>query len=89
LRLLEQNAGFSEEEAQIQALVAEPVGAAYEQAIRILGERLFAIDGSTTLMRYAAELLMDMDPARLAARANIVDQAWTGVGQDQDRWVAW
>lgn len=89
LRLLGRTARVSEGEARISALLSDPVGAAYRQAVRDLGEYLFAMDGSTTLMRYASELLLDMIPAEMATRANLLDQAWAGVGQGQDRWIAY
>ena len=89
LRLLGRTSSVSEHEARISALLSDPVGAAYRQAIRDLGEYLFAMDGSTTLMRYASELLLDMVPAEFATRANLLDQAWNGVGQGRDRWVAY
>jgi hypothetical protein len=89
LRLLDKAASVTEAEARISALVADPVGTAYEEAMRELGEYLFAMDGTTTLMRYASELLLDMVPADFAARANLIDQAWNGVGQGTDRWVAY
>lgn len=89
LRLLGRTSSVSEGEARISALLSDPVGAAYRQGIRELGEYLFAMDGSTTLMRYASELLLDMVPAEFAVRANLLDQAWNGVGQGRDRWVAY
>lgn len=89
LRLLGRTSSVSEDEARISALLSDPVGAAFRQALRDLGEYLFAMDGSTTLMRYASELLLDMIPAEFAARANLLDQAWNGVGQGRDRWVAY
>ncbi|MDX7949613.1 hypothetical protein P7D22_00280 [Lichenihabitans sp. Uapishka_5] len=89
LRLLGRTTNVSTAEARLGALLSDPLGAAFRQAIRDLGAALFAMDGTTTLMRYASELLLDMAPAEFAARANLLDQAWHGLGQAQDLWIGY
>lgn len=89
LRLLGRTDRVSEDDARMSDLLSDPVGGAYRHALRDLGVYLFTMDGSTTLMRYASELLLDMVPAEMALRASLLDQAWNGIGQGRDRWVAY
>ena len=73
-------------EAQVSALLADPVGAALRLGIWRLGVHLFDAIGSTDGMHEVLDRVAEMDPARGGQRATIIDHAWNGIGAGADRW---
>ena len=71
---------------EIADLKRRPLRAAYRQAIRRIGQHVYGITGSTDGMRDVLERVAAMDPKREGYRATIMDHAWDGIGEGEDRW---
>lgn len=83
---LEAAARMTRLERDVADLKRRPLRAAYRQAIRRLGQHVFDTVGSVGGMRDVLERVAEMDPSRDAYRANIMDHAWDGVGEGEQRW---
>lgn len=69
----------SEPARRADALIANPVGDAARQAVRMLGKRLDELGGHE-LMGKVCERVADLDPANWGRRVNIMDHRWDGIG---------
>ncbi len=76
----------SREDAEVNEILDDPVGAACRHSIRRLGEHLYEIARDTDTMSDVLERVADRDPSRYSLRATIIDKAWNGIGAGQDRW---
>ena len=66
-------------------LVENPTGAAIRQAINVLGQRLYKIS-SLEVMKSVCDRVADRDPNHSSWRVDVIDKAWEGVGEGEDRW---
>ena len=73
----------------LEDIIDDPVrmGAA-RATVRSWGSDLFNVLGTKDGMVEIAEEVADLDPPHWGYRINIIDKAWDGVGQDDDRWWA-
>jgi hypothetical protein len=76
----------SREDAEINEILDDPVGAACRHSIRRLGEHLYELARDTDIMSDVLERVADRDPSRYSLRATIIDKSWNGIGAGQDRW---
>jgi hypothetical protein len=67
-------------------LIRDPIGTACRAEIRRIGVELFRLTGSTGAMRKVAERVAERDPSKEGRRASIIDSAWNGIGEGNNRW---
>lgn len=72
----------------VKEILADPVRGALRQAVRRMGRELYRLKGSTDAMIFSYDKVADMDDdeAKGARRAAIMDSAWNGIGEGDDRW---
>jgi hypothetical protein len=80
--------GADDDWLYLDAVIADPVYKALRKQLKDLGQRLFNLLGTTAGMDTIAEEIADLVPEHWSYRVNIIDKAWDGVGQGNDRWVA-
>jgi hypothetical protein len=73
---------LSDQEIMRERIIEDPVGGAFEYAIRELGEVLFE-RGDVELMRELLERVASRHPKSYGQRATILDHKWDGIG---NRW---
>ena len=75
------------EESLLSALAARPIDAALRQAIRFVGEFLFAELKSTDAMVKVAERVCARSRDHSGWQLSVVDHAWDGIGEGTDVWL--
>jgi hypothetical protein len=71
---------LSRKQSAIAEIVKRPVSGAVRYAIRLLGERIHELTGSTDTMRDLAERVAGRDQSRWGHRIDILDKRWDGIG---------
>jgi hypothetical protein len=71
----------------LDEIISDPVRRALRVQLKTLGQRLFDLVGDTDRMRDVAEEVANQKPGPWGKRINIIDKAWDGIGNDQDRWI--
>jgi len=77
---------LSEEDELTREIVNRPLRGACGLAIRLLGQRLFDLTGSTKAMGEAIERVANRDPKSYGCRVDIISTRWEGLGSDGNRW---
>jgi hypothetical protein len=67
-------------------LIANPIRKALRAQLKDLGWRLFRLTKSIETMRDVCLEAANKKLGGFQARADIVDKAWNGIGDDHDRW---
>jgi hypothetical protein len=71
---------LSHEQSAVAEIVETPVSGAVRYAIRLLGERIHELTGSTDAMRDIAERVAGRNQSRWGHRIDILDKRWDGIG---------
>lgn len=66
--------------------VADPIGRSLRRGIKEAGRHLYRLLGSTTAMGDVLERVAERNPRQYGRRASIIDHAWNGIGESDDRW---
>jgi hypothetical protein len=69
-----------------EALAHDPLQSSLKQAIRTLGQALYAEVQTIEEMRDFAERVCGLDEVNAGKRIAVVDSAWHGIGRGDDRW---
>lgn len=75
-------------QSEVTDLFDDPVGAALRQAVRRIGEHLYALAGNTGLMHEVIDCAAARDPAHEGWRGTVMDHAWNGIGHGADLWCS-
>ena len=75
---------FDLNEADLDAITADPIGSALRSEIAALGSFLFETLGSTDDLDAVSDRIAGMDKANHARRAAILDECWSDVGLEDD-----
>lgn len=76
------------EEIEFSSLVNDPVFWGMRKAMKALGAALFEITGSTEEMSTVLKHVAMRVPDQYLRRANRIDKAWDGIGDEKDRWFS-
>jgi len=71
---------LSRKQSAVAEIVETPVSGAVRYAIRLLGERIHELTGSTDAMRDIAERVAGRNQSRWGHRIDILDKRWDGIG---------
>ena len=71
-------------EADLAAIIADPIGSALRSEIASLGSYLFDTLGTTDEIDEVADRIAGLDDANRARRAAILDECWADVGFEDD-----
>lgn len=74
------------EDSRLKGIVKDPVRYALRAALKETGRDMFKVVGSTDAMLDALHRVADRDPVNAGRRGAIMDSAWNGLGEGNDRW---
>jgi hypothetical protein len=70
----------------LDEIISDPIRRALRVQLKTIGQRLFDLVGDTDRMRAVAEEVANQKPP-CGKRIDIIDKAWDGVGNNEDRWI--